>query len=140
VPSARGYRASGISPLRFFKGNTSTENVILSGCLCSPRSAWRLKKPSYGLCSAPNSWYDRVREVATAAGLDCGVSDEAVFRLCGGGTPDLVDAMRLIGSALKIGAEESAEDSPFCMRVFVSLLARYRMVSLREIRHYSARE
>jgi Reverse transcriptase (RNA-dependent DNA polymerase) len=43
--------------------------------------ACRLKKPVYGLCSAPKFWYDRFREVATAAGLDCDVPDEAVFRL-----------------------------------------------------------
>jgi hypothetical protein len=29
----------------------------------------------------PKSWYDRVREVATAPGVDCDVSDEAAFRL-----------------------------------------------------------
>jgi Reverse transcriptase (RNA-dependent DNA polymerase) len=91
--------------------------------------AWRLKKPVYGLCSAPKSWYDRVREVSTAAGLDCDVS--GVFRLfdstgsiigilalhvddtIGGGTLSLFDAMRLIGRVLKIGAEESAKDGPF---------------------------
>jgi hypothetical protein len=111
---------------------------------------WRLKKPVYGLCSAPKSLYDRVREVATAAGLDCDVSDEAVFRLfdssgsiigilalnvddtIGCGTSALFDAMRLIGSVLKIGAEESAKDGPFCMRVFVSLLAPSHMASIRE--------
>jgi hypothetical protein len=43
--------------------------------------AWRLKNPVYGLCSAPKSWYDRVREVAIAVVLDSDVSDEAVFRL-----------------------------------------------------------
>jgi hypothetical protein len=93
--------------------------------------AWQLKKPVYGLFSAPKSWYDRVREVSTAAGLDCDVSDEAVFRLfdstgsiigilalhvddtIGGGTPALFDAMRLVGSVLKVGAEESAKDVPF---------------------------
>jgi hypothetical protein len=65
------------------------------------------------------------------AGLDCDVSDEAVFLLfdsagsiigilalhvddtIGGGTPSLFDAMRLICSVLKIGAEESAKDGPF---------------------------
>jgi hypothetical protein len=31
----------------------------------------------------------------------------------GGGTPALFDAMRLIGSVLKIGAEESAKDGSF---------------------------
>jgi hypothetical protein len=97
----------------------------------APGIAWRLKKPVYGLCSAPKSWYDRVREFSTAAGLDCDVSDAAVFRLfdtagsiigilalhvddtIGGGTPSLFDAMRLIGSVLKIGAEESATGGPF---------------------------
>jgi Reverse transcriptase (RNA-dependent DNA polymerase) len=93
--------------------------------------AWRLKISVYGLCSALKSWYDRVREVATAAGLVCDVSDEAAFRLfdstgsvigilalhvddtIGGDTLALFDAMRLIGSILKIGAEESAKDGPF---------------------------
>jgi Reverse transcriptase (RNA-dependent DNA polymerase) len=34
-----------------------------------PDIAWRLKRPVFGLFSAPKSWYDSVREVAIASGL-----------------------------------------------------------------------
>lgn len=97
------------------------------------RFAWRLRKPVYGLCSAPKSWYDRLREVAESAGLNCDISDEAVFRLfdkskeivgilalyvddtIGVGTAALYDAMPNVGDILAIGAEKLQKMAYLCM-------------------------
>jgi Reverse transcriptase (RNA-dependent DNA polymerase) len=46
----------------------------------APGIAWWLKKPVYRLCSAPKTWYDRVREVSSAAVLDCDAGIDALAR------------------------------------------------------------
>jgi hypothetical protein len=82
VPSASGYRTPGTSPLIFFKGNALKENVLLSLLVRMATQPQVLlggsKNPVYRLCSAPKTWYDRVREVSSAAVLDCDAGIDAL--------------------------------------------------------------
>jgi hypothetical protein len=48
----------------------------------APRNkCWRLKKPVYGLVSAPKAWFDKLREVIQKHWFEANLSDEAIFRL-----------------------------------------------------------
>jgi Reverse transcriptase (RNA-dependent DNA polymerase) len=40
---------------------------------------WRLKKPIYGIVSAPKSWFDRLIEVCRASGLNTATTDEGLL-------------------------------------------------------------
>lgn len=42
---------------------------------------WVIKKPIYGICSAPKAWYDTLFEVCVEEGFDTQVSDEGILRL-----------------------------------------------------------
>jgi hypothetical protein len=46
-----------------------------------PHACWRLRKPVYGLVSAPKAWSDRLSEVIQAHGFSADLSDEAIFRI-----------------------------------------------------------
>jgi hypothetical protein len=90
-----------------------------------PGTCWRLRKPVYGLVSAPKTWFDRLREVVQEHGFDADLSDEAIFRLrnnkgilvgilaihvddtIGGGTSEFHDVMDTVSEDLKIGSKES---------------------------------
>lgn len=89
-------------------------------------TVWRIKKPIYGLVSAPKAWYDALFEVCEEEGLDSQVSDEGVMRLkkdgeivgilaihvddaIGGGTSELNRVMSKVGERLQIGAHSSAD-------------------------------
>lgn len=87
---------------------------------------WVIKKPIYGICSAPKAWYDTLIEVCQSEGFDTQVSDEGILRLrdqsgmlvgilalhvddaIGGGTQLLSDVMEKVGEKLKIGSHETA--------------------------------
>jgi hypothetical protein len=47
-----------------------------------PGNAWIVKRPIYGLVSAPMSWYEALMDVCREEGLGINVSEEAVFVLC----------------------------------------------------------
>lgn len=89
-------------------------------------TVWRIKKPIYGLVSAPKAWYDALFEICEEEGLDSEVSDEGVMRLrkngeivgilaihvddaIGGGTSELNRVMSKVGERLQIGAHSSAD-------------------------------
>jgi hypothetical protein len=83
-----------------------------------------LKKPVYGLVSAPKAWFDRLREVIEKHGFSADLSDEAIFRLrhatgkvigvlaihvddtIGGGTPDFHQMMDKVAEDLKVRSKE----------------------------------
>lgn len=84
---------------------------------------WELKKPVYGLVSAPKAWYDKLCDVVQNCGFDANVSDEGVFRLfdrgdvigvlalhvddtLGGGTPEFHRTMDQVSSELLVGSKE----------------------------------
>jgi hypothetical protein len=88
-------------------------------------SCWRLKKPVYGLVSAPNVWFDRLCEVAVKHGFEADLSDEAILLLrnkegetigvlalhvddtLGGGTSEFHAVMDDVAYDLRVGSKES---------------------------------
>jgi Reverse transcriptase (RNA-dependent DNA polymerase) len=90
----------------------------------APGSCWRLKKPVYGLVSAPKAWFDRLREVIQKHGFKADLSDEAIFCLrskagavigvlaihvddtLGGGTSEFHAVMDAVAKDLKVGSKE----------------------------------
>jgi hypothetical protein len=46
---------------------------------------WRLKKPLYGIVSAPKSWFDRLIEVCRASGLTTATTNEGLLIMTSGG-------------------------------------------------------
>jgi hypothetical protein len=87
-------------------------------------ACWRLRKPVYGLVSAPKAWFDRLREIIEKHGFSADLSDEAIFRLqnaagdvigvlaihvddtIGGGTPEFYQMMDRVAEDLKVGNKE----------------------------------
>ena len=106
---------------------------------------WVIKKPIYGLCSAPKAWYDALLEVCLAEGFDTQVSDEGILRLrgrngilvgilalhvddaIGGGTEALTRVMKKVGEQLLIGSHETAsnENGFFYKGLKVSVMHHY---------------
>jgi hypothetical protein len=81
---------------------------------------WRLKKPIYGIVSAPKSWFDRLIEVCRAYGLTTASTDEGLLIMTsgkqvvgvlalhvddaiGGGTEVFHGVMANIGETLAVG-------------------------------------
>jgi hypothetical protein len=88
-----------------------------------PGVVWRLKKPVYGLVSAPKAWYDKLCQVVNSCGFNSDVSDEGVFRLLdestvigvlalhvddtlGGGTRAFHATMDQVSEELLVGSRE----------------------------------
>jgi hypothetical protein len=86
---------------------------------------WRLKKPIYGIASAPKSWFDRLIEVCRASGLTTATSDEGLHILTsgeqvveilavhvddaiGGGTEEFHGVMAKIGDTLAVRSHETS--------------------------------
>jgi Reverse transcriptase (RNA-dependent DNA polymerase) len=86
---------------------------------------WRLKKPIYGIVSAPKSWFDRLIEVCRAAGLTTDTTDEGLLIVTsgekvvgvlalhvddaiGGGTEEFHGVMAKIGETLAVGSHETS--------------------------------
>jgi Reverse transcriptase (RNA-dependent DNA polymerase) len=47
-------------------------------------AVWRLKKPIYGIVSAPKSWFDRLIEVCRASELTTATTDEVLLIMTSG--------------------------------------------------------
>ena len=47
--------------------------------ICSTESVWRLKRPLYGLCDAPRSWYDTMSAFLLSTGGIKSVIDDSLF-------------------------------------------------------------
>jgi Reverse transcriptase (RNA-dependent DNA polymerase) len=86
---------------------------------------WRLKKPIYGILSAPKSWFDRLIEVFRASGLTTATTDEGLLIMTsgeqvvgvlalhvddaiGGGTEEFHGVMLKIGKTLAVGSHETS--------------------------------
>jgi hypothetical protein len=86
---------------------------------------WRLKKPIYGIVSAPKSWFDRLIEVCRASGLTTATTDEGLLIMTsselvvgvlalhvddanGGGTGEFHGVMAKIGESLAVGSHDTS--------------------------------
>jgi Reverse transcriptase (RNA-dependent DNA polymerase) len=86
---------------------------------------WRLKKPMYGIVSAPKSWFDRLIEVCRAFGLTTATTDEGLLIMTsgeqvagvlvlhvddaiGGGTEKFHGVMAKIGETLAVGSHDTS--------------------------------
>jgi Reverse transcriptase (RNA-dependent DNA polymerase) len=86
---------------------------------------WRLKKPIYGIVSAPKSWFDRLIEVCRASGLTTATTDEGLVIMTsgeqvvgvlalhvddaiGGGTEELHGVMEKIGETLAVWSHDTS--------------------------------
>jgi Reverse transcriptase (RNA-dependent DNA polymerase) len=58
--------------------------VVLPIDFVRSHAFWRLKKPIYGIVSAPKSWFDRLIEVCRAAGLTTATTDEGLLIMTSG--------------------------------------------------------
>jgi Reverse transcriptase (RNA-dependent DNA polymerase) len=66
---------------------------------------WRLKKPIFGIVSAPKCWFDRLIEVCRASGLTTATTDEGLFVMTSG--EQVVGVLALhIDDAIGGGTEE----------------------------------
>jgi hypothetical protein len=110
----------------FLQGKPIARDVYISAPegYAPPHCCWRLKKPVYGLVSAPKAWFDRLCDVIKAHGFEADLSDEAIFRLrdpqrrvvgvlalhvddtIGGGTKNFHDIMDAVAVDLKVGSRE----------------------------------
>jgi Reverse transcriptase (RNA-dependent DNA polymerase) len=70
----------------FFQGKSLTRDVFVVPPidLVSSHVVWRLKKPIYGIKSAPKSWFDRLIEVCRASGLTTATTDEGLLIMTSG--------------------------------------------------------
>jgi hypothetical protein len=88
------------------------------------RVVWHLKKPIYGIVSAPKSWFDRLIEVCRASGLTTATTDEGLLIMTsgeqvvgvlalhvddeiGGGTKESHGVMAKIGETLAVGTHDT---------------------------------
>jgi Reverse transcriptase (RNA-dependent DNA polymerase) len=86
---------------------------------------WRLKKPIYGIVSAPKSWFDRLIEVCRASGLTTVTTDKGLLIMTsgeqvvgvlalyvddaiGGGTKELHGVMAKIGETLAVWSHDTS--------------------------------
>jgi Reverse transcriptase (RNA-dependent DNA polymerase) len=109
----------------FLQGKSLTRDVFVMPPIdfVGSHVAWRLKKPIYGIVSAPKSWFDRLIEVCRASGLTTAATDEGLVIMTsgeqvvrvlalhvddaiGGGTEDFHGVMAKIGETLAVGAIE----------------------------------
>jgi Reverse transcriptase (RNA-dependent DNA polymerase) len=61
----------------FLHGTSLTRDVFVVPPIdfVSGHVVWRLKKPIYGIVSAPKSWFDRLIEIYRASGLTTATTD-----------------------------------------------------------------
>jgi Reverse transcriptase (RNA-dependent DNA polymerase) len=66
---------------------------------------WRLKKPIYGIVSAPKSWFDRLIEVCRASGLTTATTEKGLLIMTSG--EQVVGVLALhVDDAIDSGTEE----------------------------------
>jgi Reverse transcriptase (RNA-dependent DNA polymerase) len=70
----------------FLKGKSLTRDVFVLPPIdfVGSHMVWRLKKPIYGILSAPKSWFDRLIEVCRASGLTTATIDEGLLIMTSG--------------------------------------------------------
>jgi Reverse transcriptase (RNA-dependent DNA polymerase) len=70
----------------FLQGKFLTRNVFVVQPIefVGSHVVWRLKKPLYGIVSAPKAWFDRLIEVCRATGLTTATTDEGLLIVTSG--------------------------------------------------------
>jgi Reverse transcriptase (RNA-dependent DNA polymerase) len=110
----------------FLQGESLTCDLIVVSPIdfVGSHVVWSLKKPIYGIVSAPKSWFDRLIEVCRASGLTTATTDEGVLIMTsgeqvvgvlalhvddaiGGGTEEFHGVMAKIGKTLAVGSHET---------------------------------
>jgi hypothetical protein len=110
----------------FSQGKSLTRDVFVVPPIdfAGSHVVWRLKKPIYGIVSAPKSWFDRLIETCRASGLTTRTTDECVLIMksgeqvagvlplhvddaIGGGKEEFHGVMAKIGETLAVGSHET---------------------------------
>jgi Reverse transcriptase (RNA-dependent DNA polymerase) len=111
----------------FLQGKSLTRDVFVVppiDFVCS-HVIWRLKKPIYGIVSAPKSWFYRLIEVCRTSGLTTAATDEDLLIMTsgeqvvgvlalhvddaiGGGTEEFHGVMAKIGKTLAVEPHETS--------------------------------
>jgi Reverse transcriptase (RNA-dependent DNA polymerase) len=110
----------------FLQGKSLTRDVYVVPPIdfIGSHVVWRLKKPIYGIVSAPKSWFDRLIEVCRASGLTTATTDEGLLIMTsgeqvvgvlalhvddaiGGGTEEFHGVMAKIGETLAVGSHDT---------------------------------
>jgi hypothetical protein len=70
----------------FSQGKSLTRDVFIVPPIeiVGSHVVWRLKKPIYGIVSAPKSWFDQLIEVCRASGLTKATTDEGLLVMTSG--------------------------------------------------------
>jgi Reverse transcriptase (RNA-dependent DNA polymerase) len=111
----------------FLQGKPLTRDVFVVPTIdfVDSHVVWRLKKPIYGIVSAPKSWLDRLIEVCRASGLTTATTDEGLLFMTsgeqvvgvlalpvddaiGGGTEEFHGVMSNIGETLAVGSHDTS--------------------------------
>jgi Reverse transcriptase (RNA-dependent DNA polymerase) len=111
----------------FLQGKSLTRDVFVVPPIdfVGSHVVWRLKKPIYGIVSAPKSWFDRLIEVCRASGLTTATTDEGLLIMTsceqvvgvlalhvddaiGRGTEEFHGVMAKIGKTLAVGSHETS--------------------------------
>jgi Reverse transcriptase (RNA-dependent DNA polymerase) len=123
----------------FLKGKSLTRDVFVVPPIdfLGSHVVWRLKKPIYGIVSAPKSWFDRLIEVCRAYGLTTATTDEGLLIMTsgeqvvgilalhvddaiGGGTEEFHGVMAKIGETLAVGSHDTSNVRYKGLRVFTA--------------------
>jgi Reverse transcriptase (RNA-dependent DNA polymerase) len=111
----------------FLQGKSLTRDVFVVPPIdfVGSHVVWRLKKPIYGIVSAPKSWFDRLIEVCRASGSTTATTDEGLLIMTSGeqvvgvlalhvddeigcGTFFFHGVMAKIGKTLAVGSHETS--------------------------------
>jgi Reverse transcriptase (RNA-dependent DNA polymerase) len=111
----------------FLQGKSLTRDVFVVPPIAFVGShvVLSLKKPIYGIVSAPKSWFDRLIEVCRASGLSTATTDEGLLIMTsgeqvvgvlalhvddaiGGGTEEFHGVMANIGETLAVGSHDTS--------------------------------
>jgi hypothetical protein len=70
----------------FLQGKSLTRGVFVVPSIdfVGSHMVWRLKKPIYGIVSAPKSWFDRLIEACRASGLTTATTGEGLLIMTSG--------------------------------------------------------
>jgi Reverse transcriptase (RNA-dependent DNA polymerase) len=111
----------------FLQGKSLTRDVFVVPQIdfVGSHVVWSVKKPIYGIESAPKFWFDRLIEVCLASGLTTAITDEELLIMTsgeqvvgvlalhvddaiGGGTEEFQGVMAYIGKTLAVGSRETS--------------------------------
>jgi Reverse transcriptase (RNA-dependent DNA polymerase) len=111
----------------FLQGKSLTSDVfvVLPIDFVGGHVVLRLKKPIYGIVSAPKSWFDRLIEVCRASGLTVATTDEGLLIMTSGeqvvgflalhvddaisgGTEEFHGVMAKVGETLAVGSHDTS--------------------------------